>query len=70
MGDWYFKNYDKKDQMIQSLKQRVVGKGIHVISIRKWSGKKTTRKIMCDAICDTSYLLQKLDSSCDTNNLV
>ena len=25
---------------------------------------------MCDAICDTSYLLQKLDSSCDTNNLV
>jgi len=53
--------------MIELLKQELLAKE-NILLILESEVKKG--KVMCDAICDTSDFIQKLDSSCDTIKLV
>ena len=44
MGDWYFKNYDRKDQMIQSLKQELLAKEYMLLALESEVEKKLQEK--------------------------
>ena len=62
--------HDKKDQMIESLNQDLLAKENMFLALEGEEIKLNQEKLMCDAICDISDLIQKIDSSCDTCNLV
>jgi hypothetical protein len=61
---------DKKDQMIESLQQDLLAKENVLLALEGEVRRMNPEKVMCDAICDTSDLIQKIDSSCDTCFLV
>ena len=60
--------HDKKYQMIESLYQELLAKENVLLALENEVKILNQVKIMCDAICDTSDLLSKLDSSSNSNN--
>jgi hypothetical protein len=61
---------DKKDQMIESLQQDLLAKENVLLALEGEVRRMNPEKVMCDAICDTSDLLPKFDSSSDSGDLI
>ena len=68
MDEWVndlLKLNDKKYQMIESLQQDLLEKENVLLALEGEVRRMNPEKVMCDAICDTSDLIQKIDSSCE-----
>jgi hypothetical protein len=61
---------DKKDQMIESLQQDLLSKENVLLALEGEVRRMNRKKVMCDAICDTSDLLPKFDSSYDNGDFI
>ena len=68
--DDIFKIQDQKDKVIDSLHQELLKKWNVLLALESEVKQLKQEKVKCDAICDTSDLIQKIDSSCDTCYLV
>jgi uncharacterized protein (DUF342 family) len=68
--DDIFKIQDQKDKLIESLQQELLAKENVLLALESEVKQLKQEKVKCDAICDTSDLIQKIDSSCDTCYLV
>ena len=68
--DDIFKIEDQKDKLIESLQQELLKKENVLSSLANEFKQLQQEKVKCDAMCDTSDLIQKIDNSGDSCFLV
>jgi hypothetical protein len=68
--DGIFKIQDQKDKLIEPLQQELLAKKNVLLALESELQQLKQEKVKCDAICDTSDLIQKIVSSCDTSDLI
>jgi hypothetical protein len=68
--DDIFKIEDQKDKLIESLQQELLAKENVLSALTNEVKQLQQEKVKCDAMCDTSDLIQKIDSSGDSCFLV
>jgi hypothetical protein len=68
--DGTFKIQDQKDKLIEPLQQELLAKKNVLLALESELQQLKQEKVKCDAIYDTSDLIQKIVSSCDTSDLI